>query len=98
MMAGMAAIKAEEMRIPRRAREAVAQHEPVVVFNRERPAYVIVHPDDHGQAVVSRHGRRLGEALALLAQAAPPDAAFVEDLESVLDAVGPAPTDPWARS
>ncbi len=94
----MATIKAEEIRIPRRAREAVAHHEEVVVFNRERPAYVIVHPDDHGQTVASRRGRPLGEALALLAQAAPPDPAFAEDMEAVLAAVGPAPADPWAQS
>ncbi len=50
----MTTIKAEEVRIPRRAREAVARHEQVVVVNRERPAYVIVHPDD--RAVTSRCG------------------------------------------
>jgi predicted nucleic acid-binding protein len=72
----MATFKAEELRIPRRAREALAHHEEVVVFNRERPAYVIVHPDDHRRTAVSRRGRSLGEALALLAQAAPPDAAI----------------------
>jgi hypothetical protein len=95
----MAAIKAEEVRIPRRARDAVAHHEEVVVFNRERPAYVIVHPDDHRQPAPSpRRGRPLREALSLLAQAAPPDLAFAEDMEAVLDSVGPVPADPWARS
>lgn len=90
-------IKAEEMRIPRRAREAVAHHEEVVVFNRERAAYVIVHPDDHERTAAPRRGRPLREALALLTQAAPPDPAFAEDMEAVLDAVGPAPADPWAQ-
>lgn len=94
----MATVKAEEVRIPRRAREAVAQHEEVVVFNRERPAFVIVHPDDHGPTAASRRGRSLGEALGLLSQVAPPDPAFAEDMEAVLDAVGPAPADPWAQS
>jgi hypothetical protein len=93
----MATIKAEEMRLPRRAREAVAHHEEVVVFNRERPAYVIVHPDDHGRPA-TRRGRPLREALALLTQAAPPDPAFAEDMEVVLDSVGPVPADPWAQS
>jgi hypothetical protein len=92
------AIKAEEVRIPRRAREAIAQHEEVVVFNRERPAYVIVHPDDHGRTTDARRGRPLREALALLMQAAPPDPTFADDMEAVLDSVGPAPVDPWARS
>lgn len=94
----MAAIKAEEVRIPLRAREAVAHHEEVVVFNRERPAYVIVHPDDHGRTAASGRGRPLREALALLTQAAPPDRAFAEDMEAVLDSIGPAPPDPWAQS
>jgi hypothetical protein len=94
----MAAIKAEEVRIPRRARDALAHHEEVVVFNRERPAYVIIHPDDHGRAAVSRRGRSLRETLALLIQAAPPDPAFAEDMEAVLDSVGPTPADPWVPS
>jgi hypothetical protein len=94
----VATLKAEEIRIPRRAREAVAHHEEVVVFNRERPAYVIVHPDDHRRTTASRRGRPLRDALALLTQAAPPDPAFAEDMEAVLRAIGPAPADPWAQS
>lgn len=94
----MTRIKADEVRIPRRAREAVGRHEEVVVFNRERAAYVIVHPDDHGLTAAGRRGRSLREALVLLAQAAPPDPGFAEDMEAVLDTVGSAPTDPWAPS
>jgi hypothetical protein len=94
----METIKAEEVRIPRRAREAVAHHEEVLVVNRERPAYVIVHPDDHRPVSASRRGRPLRDALALLALAAPPDPAFAEDMEAVLDTVGAVPADPWARS
>jgi hypothetical protein len=94
----MATIKAEEVRIPRRAREAVAHHEEVVVFNRERPAYVIVHPDDRGHTAIAHRGRPLREALVLLRQSGPPDPAFAEDIEAVLDTVGPAPGDPWAQS
>ncbi len=94
----MATLKSEEIRIPRRARDAVAHHEEVVVFNRERPAFVIVHPDDHERTRVSNRGRPLREALALLAHAGSPDLAFAEDMEAVLDTVGPAPVDPWAPS
>ena len=95
----MTTIRAEEVRIPRRAREAVARHEQVVVVNRERPAYLIVHPDDG--AAVSRPGRRgraLREALGLLASVAPPDPGFAEDMEAVIRDVGPSPGDPWAPS
>lgn len=95
----MATIKADEVRIPRGAREAVARHEDVVVVNRERPAFVIVHPDDRAPtAPALARGRPLAIALAMLAQAAPPDPAFAEDMQAVLDAVGPVPDDPWARS
>ena len=94
----VATIKAEDVRIPRRAREAVARHEEVLVVNRERPAFAIVHPDDRGQGTAPHRGRPLRDALALLAHAAPPDPAFAEDMEAVLKAVGVAPTDPWAPS
>jgi hypothetical protein len=87
----VATLKVGEIQIPHRPAEAVARHEEVVVFNRERPAYVIVHPGDRQRTAAARRGRPLREALALLTQAAPPDGAFAEDMEAVLDAVGPAP-------
>jgi len=95
----MTTIRAEEVRIPRHARDAVARHERVVVVNHERPAFVIVHPDDaaSGSAVV-RRGRPLREALGLLAAAALPDRGFADDMEAVLADVGPLPEDPWAPS
>jgi hypothetical protein len=92
-------IRAEEVRIPRHAREAVARHERVVVVNHERPAFVIVHPDDTAAGSPAVHrGRPLREALALLAAAAVPDPGFGDDMEAVLTDVGPLPDDPWARS
>lgn len=93
----MVTIKAEDVRIPLGAREAVGRHEEVVVVNRERPVYVIAHPDDR-RGPSSRRGRPLRDALSLLAQAAPPDPEFVEDMEAVLGSIGPTPPDPWARS
>jgi PHD/YefM family antitoxin component YafN of YafNO toxin-antitoxin module len=87
------------VRIPRHAREAVARHERVVVVNHERPAFVIMHPDDTAVDPPSaRRGRRLREALGLLADAARPDPDFADDMEAVLADVGPAPDDPWVRS
>jgi hypothetical protein len=96
----MTTIRAEDVRIPRHAREAVARHEPVFVENRERPVFVIVHPDDNPFAThpFGRRGRPLAEALDLLAGAALPDPGFAEDMEAVLAEVGPVPEDPWARS
>lgn len=95
----MTTIRAEEVRIPRRAREAVARHEEVVVVNRERAAFVIVHPDDAPTAArPARRGRPLREALAMMAAGPLPDPDFAADMEAVLRAVGPEPDDPWARS
>jgi len=94
----MTTIRAEDVRIPRHAREAVARHEPVTVMNRERPAFVIVHPDDTTTSPQPRRGRLLREALGILAGAALPDPGFADDMEAVLRDVGPAPDDPWARS
>lgn len=34
----------------------------------------------------------------LLAGAAPPDPEFADDLQAVLDDIGPAPDSPWAPS
>jgi hypothetical protein len=94
----MTTIKADEIRIPRRAREAVAHHERVVVMNRERPAFVILHPEDHREATPLRRGCPLGDALARLAQAPAPDPDFGTDMEAVLRDVGSAPADPWEQS
>ena len=95
----MTTIRAEEVRIPRHARDAVARHERVVVVYRERPAFVIMHPDDTAaDSPTTRRGRSLREALGLLADAALPDPGFADDMEAVLADVGPAPDDPWARS
>jgi hypothetical protein len=95
----MTTIRAEDVRIPRHAREAVARHEQVTVMNRERAAFVIVHPDDTiATPPPARRGRPLREALGILAGAASPDPGFADDLEAVLRNVGHVPDDPWARS
>jgi hypothetical protein len=92
-------VRAEDVRIPRHAREAVARHERVVVVNHERPAFVIMHPDDTAAGPpAARRGRPLREALGLLADAALPDPEFADDMEAVLADIGPTPDDPWARS
>lgn len=92
-------VKAEDLRVPRPVREAVAQHEEVLVVNRERPVFAIVHPDDRLSAQPARQPRRsLREALSMLAQSAFPDPDFAADMEAVRESVGPVPGDPWALS
>lgn len=95
----MTSINAGDVRIPRRVREAVARHEEVVVLNRDRPVYVLVHPEDHARASApTSRGRPLRDALAILARGPLPDAGLGEDLEAVRASIGPMPADPWALS
>lgn len=68
------------------------------MLNRERPAFVIVHPDQSVTASTRTRGRPLREALALLAAAPLPDPEFAEDMEAVLRNVGTTSEDPWERS
>jgi len=92
-------INADDVRIPRRARDAVARHEEVVVLNRDRPVYVLINPDDRLAASKALHsGRPLREALAILATAPLPDDMFGRDLQAVRESIGPMPADPWAHS
>ncbi|MFB7878058.1 hypothetical protein ACFC06_22650 [Nocardia sp. NPDC056064] len=90
----MTTIRAEEMRLPRRAKDAVDRHERVVVLSHDRPAYVIVHPDEYPENG-RRRGRSMSEALRLFTSAATPDPEFGDDLEAVRDAVGQLAEDPW---
>ncbi len=64
------------------------------MVNRERPAFVIVHPDSTAGHPLER-GRPLREAIAVLARAAMPDPDFGDDMEAVLRSVGEAAGDPW---
>jgi len=92
-------ISAEDVRIPKEARDAVASHEEVLVLNRERPAFLIVNPEDYPRpGVVPRRGRPLHEVLSILEGGPLPDPGFADDLEAVLDSVGTTPESPWERS
>lgn len=95
-MGAMTTVNAEDVRIPRHVREALARHEEVVVLSHERPVYLILNPQDrHRQP---SQGRQLSEALDLLATAPLPDPGFADDMMAVLDSVGRMPADPWAHS
>lgn len=94
----MNTINANDVRIPRRARDAVARHEEVVVLNRDRPVYVLSNPDDRVTSMPLRRGRPLREAIAILATAPLPDDLFGRDLETVRESIGQMPADPWAHS
>ncbi|MGH7868311.1 MAG: hypothetical protein ACREP9_11985 [Candidatus Dormibacteraceae bacterium] len=92
-------VRANDVRIPPAARQALARHEQVVVLSHDRPSFVIVHPDDYPTTAVShRQGRSLGEVIKMLSTAPPPDPAFADDLEFVQASIGPVPIDPWESS
>ena len=97
-VATMPTINSDEVRIPRRAREAVTRHEQVVVLNRERPMLVIVHPDDLPRSGARRRGRPVREIASELAAAPAPDPDFAHDMDAVRSSVGPMPEVPWEPS
>ena len=53
-------VRAGDVRLPREAREAVDQREPVTVTDHDRPAFVILHPDDYAYASPLLERRRQG--------------------------------------
>lgn len=93
----MTTLRADAVRIPKSAREALARHEVVVVMNRERPAFVLVNPEDHARPI-ARRGRPARDSIALLLALPPADPEFVGDMEAVLESVGDIPESPWERS
>jgi PHD/YefM family antitoxin component YafN of YafNO toxin-antitoxin module len=53
-------VRAGDIRLPREAREALDQREPVTVTDHDRPAFVILHPDDYAFASPLLERRRHG--------------------------------------
>lgn len=94
----MGTINADEVRIPKPVRDAVARHERVVVLNREHPVLAIVHPDDLPTVSAVPRGVRLCDLSSRLAAAPAPDEGFAQDMAAVLDDIGASQEDPWARS
>ena len=94
----MTTVRADEVRIPRKVREAVIRHEQVVVLNRERPVLAIVHPDDLPRSGTRGRGRTVREIASLLTGVPDPDPDFAEDMDAVLGSLGPVPGDPWEQS
>lgn len=96
--ADVSSISSDEVRIPRHARDAIARHETVVVFNRERPVVALVHPDDASANAASPRRRSLRSVADALRALPAPDAAFADDMTEVMRSEGTMPEDPWAPS
>ena len=95
----MKTVRANDVRIPAAAREALERHEEVLVVSHDRPAFVIVRASDHRSGgSLSPRGRRMVDAAALLARSPLPDEHLGDDLEAVRASTGPEPQDPWERS
>ncbi|MGH9066774.1 MAG: hypothetical protein ACRD0J_04680 [Acidimicrobiales bacterium] len=91
-------MSSDEVRIPRRAREAVARHERVVILNRERPVLALVHPDNLVWPGAGRRGRPVQDIVSRLAGLPAPDPDFAGDMTAVLDSIGPQPESAWGQS
>jgi PHD/YefM family antitoxin component YafN of YafNO toxin-antitoxin module len=61
LMSSAVVVPSKEVRLPRRARDAVAKHRPVEVRNHDKPAYYVLHADDYAvvEALLARHRRGL---------------------------------------
>jgi hypothetical protein len=61
-------VTGREMRLPSRAREAIAQHRAVEVRNHDKPAYYVLHADDFALVapLLDRHHRGLPVPVAEL--------------------------------
>lgn len=93
---GVSNVNSDEVRIPRHAREAVARHETVVVFNRERPVVALVHPDDAPASAPSQRGRNLRSLIKALRALPSPDEAFADDMTDVIRSEDITPENSWA--
>ena len=82
-------VNSGDVRIPRRAREAVARHEQVVVLNRGRSVLALVHPDDVAGPGGRRRGRPVREIVSALAGTVSPDPEFADGMAAVSRSVGP---------
>ena len=92
----METVNADQVRIPRKVRDAVARHETVLVTTHDRPTMAIVHPDHVGAPAGRPRGRPLREVIDALSGVPLPDPDFAEDMEAVRASIGRAPEDPWA--
>jgi len=53
-------VASKEMRLPRRARDAVARHRVVEVRSHDKPAYYVLHADDYAAVEPLLARRRQG--------------------------------------
>jgi hypothetical protein len=58
----------------------------------------LIHPDDLQAPGTSRRGRRVRDIVAALAGTVAPDPEFADDMDAVLNSVGPSPEEPWEPS
>lgn len=54
-------VPGRDVRLPPKARDAVARHRPVEVRNHDKPAYYVLHADDYAvvEHLLRRHHRGL---------------------------------------
>jgi len=86
-------VRAGDVRLPREAREALEQREPVTVTDRDRPAFVILHPDDYAYASPLLERRRQGLPIPVERLLTEDDFAIIR--EESLDAIDDGILESW---
>ncbi len=88
-------VRAGDVRLPRAAREALDQREPVTVTEHDRPAYVILHPDEYAFASPLLERRRRGLPIPIERLLTDEDLAVIAMDASDDDPVGDGIVESW---
>lgn len=89
-------LNAEEVRIPKKAREALLRHEKVVVLSHERPILAIVNIDDiQSDRSVGHFEKSFGVILNELRNIPFPDRDYFKELKDINEHQDLLPRDPW---
>jgi PHD/YefM family antitoxin component YafN of YafNO toxin-antitoxin module len=88
-------VRAGDIRLPREAREALDHREPVTVTERDRPAFVILHPDEYAYAKPILERRRRGLPIPIERLLTDEDLAVMAMDESDDDFVGDGIQESW---
>ncbi len=88
-------VRAGDVRLPRAAREALDQREPVTVTEHDRPAYVILHPDEYSFASPLLERRRRGLPIPIERLLTDEDLAVIAMDASDDDPVGDGIVESW---
>ncbi len=92
----MLKLTAEDIRIPKIAREAILRHEKVIVSSHEYPILAILNIDDIGtDNNYDQVGKSFGAILNELKNIPLPDEGYFKELANINVSQEFSPTNPW---